>query len=202
MTSTVAENDPVDVPPVLLKTTVAPPADKLFPAASRACKVAMTELPETTLADDTEINEFDPDIAPGVTVTVGSVVETEDPPIVPVIVVAVPARTPVNVEVYVPSLLLMTAEKLPVDVPPDLANATVAPPEVKLFPAASRLVRVTVIPAPETTDADETEITDVAELASPGDTVTVGIADKTVLPPIVALSVVGVPAKTPVKTAE
>lgn len=59
-----------------------------------------------------------------------------------------------------------------------------------------------MIPAPETTELDETEITEVAELARPGETVTVGIAVKTVLPPIVALNVVGVPAKTPVKIAE
>ena len=90
---------PVEVPPVREKTTVDPPVDKLFPAASRACKVMLMEFPEETVADDKLINEVAVEIVPGVTVIVGSVVVTAVPPMVAPMVVAVPASTPVNVAV-------------------------------------------------------------------------------------------------------
>ena len=49
---------------------------------------------------------------------------------------------------------------LPVLVPPDAVNATVAPPAVKLFPAASLACSVSVTALPEATVPLETDTTD------------------------------------------
>ena len=97
--SVVAPTDPVEVPPELLKTTVDPPLVKLFPAASFACKVNVTALPEATVLEDTDASEVFVEITPGLTVTVGKVVETKVPPMVARMVVAVPDTKPVKVAV-------------------------------------------------------------------------------------------------------
>lgn len=88
---------PVDVPPLRLNTTVAPPVVRLFPDASLACKVRVTVEPEFTVAEDTLIKEVLAEMPPGLTVTVGMVVVTGDPPMVAPIVVALPATRPVKV---------------------------------------------------------------------------------------------------------
>jgi hypothetical protein len=92
---------PVLVPPDAKKTTVAPPAVRLFPAASFPCSVSVLVLPDATVPLDTLTT--DPvaavEIAPGVTVTVGSVDVTAAALMVAWIVVAVPARTPVKIAV-------------------------------------------------------------------------------------------------------
>lgn len=69
------------------------------------------------------------------------------------------------------------------------------------LPAPSFAVRVSVTLLPELTVADETLSTEVHELIVPGVTVTVGIVVVTATPPIVALRVVAVPAKIPVRVA-
>lgn len=99
MASVVAEIDPVDVPPVRVNTTVDPPAVKLFPAASFAVKLRVTVDPEETVPLETEMTDWVGEMPPGMTVTVGKLVDTEDPPMVAWSVVAVPDRTPVKVEV-------------------------------------------------------------------------------------------------------
>ena len=44
---------PVLVPPLTAKTAVAPPVVRLFPAASFACSVSVTALPDATVPADT-----------------------------------------------------------------------------------------------------------------------------------------------------
>ena len=95
--SLVAEIDPVEVPPEFVKTTVEPPEVKLFPAASRPCKVRVMLAPELTVELDTLTTDCASEITPGVTVTVGSVDVIATPPMVPVIVVDVPLTIPVKV---------------------------------------------------------------------------------------------------------
>ena len=51
--SVVAPMVPVLVPPLWLNTTVAPPVDRLLPAASFAWSVSVTALPDATLPADT-----------------------------------------------------------------------------------------------------------------------------------------------------
>lgn len=87
------------MPPEREKATVLPPADKLFPAASRACIVSVMELPEATVFEDTEISEVTVEITPGLTVIVGRLVVTAVPFTVAPMVVAVPASTPVKTAV-------------------------------------------------------------------------------------------------------
>jgi hypothetical protein len=95
-----AENEPVEVPPLRLKTIVELLVVKLFPAASLAVKVTSTLEPELTELDATVTSDCVVEIVPGVTVMLGLGVEvTGDPLMVPLMVVAVPARTPVKVEV-------------------------------------------------------------------------------------------------------
>ena len=62
--------------------------------------------------------------APGVTVIVGSELETALPPMAEVIVVAVPAASPVKIAEYVPFPLSVTEPIDPVLVPPELPKAT------------------------------------------------------------------------------
>ena len=97
--SVVAPIVPVLDPPEAVKTTVEPPVVRLFPAASLACKVSVSLLPEATVGLDTLTVEVVTETGPGVTATVGSVEVTGEPPIVAPIVVAVPASTPVKVAV-------------------------------------------------------------------------------------------------------
>jgi hypothetical protein len=142
--------------------------------------------------------------APGTTWMVGSVEETVVPLIVPVIVVALPASTPVNVAVYAPFAWSEAGVgvMVPVLLPPPTPNPTVSPPEVRLFPAASRAWSVSVVALPELSWLAPTVMLEVTAEAVPATTVTVGSVDVTGFPPIVALMVLAVPTFTPVKLAE
>ena len=88
---------PVLVPPLAVNATTSPPLVRLFPAASLACSVSVTALPDVTVGLETDTVEVAVDTGPTVTVTVGSVEVTAWPPIVAPMVVAVPASTPVKV---------------------------------------------------------------------------------------------------------
>lgn len=90
---------PVLVPPLFVKTTVEPPVVKLFPAASFALNVRVTALPDVTVAEETDKVEVTAEMAPGLTVTVGSAVLTKVPPMVARMLVAVPLTTPVKLAV-------------------------------------------------------------------------------------------------------
>jgi hypothetical protein len=76
----------------------------------------------------------------------------------------------------------------------------VDPPEVTLFPAASFPCKVMATLDPEVTVLLAIARVDVAGEIAPGVTVTVGAVVRTELPPIVLLTVVAVPAVTPVKS--
>jgi hypothetical protein len=93
----VAPTVPVLVPPAAENTTVDPPVLRLLPAASLACSVSVTALPDATVPLDTLTSDPAVEIGPTVTWTVGSVLVTAAPPIVAPIVVAVPAVNPVKV---------------------------------------------------------------------------------------------------------
>lgn len=95
----------------------------------------------------------------------------------------------------------VVAPTVPVLVPPVREKATVDPPALKLFPAASLAVSVRLILDPEATVLLDTEITEVTVEIVPGVTVIVGSVVVTGAPLIVAPMVVAVPAKTPVNTA-
>jgi hypothetical protein len=97
--------------------------------------------------------------------------------------------------------LSVTPENVPFEVPPERATATVSPPAVSWFPAASFAVIVTVTPEPEATEPAETPTVDWASETAPGVTVTVGRVEVIAEPPIVAFIVVAVPDTTPVKVA-
>jgi hypothetical protein len=196
--SVVPEIVPELVPPLRVKTTVSPPAVNWFPYASLAVNVRVINEPEATEPLETLTTDCDSEYAPGVTVTVGSVELTGVPFIVEVIVVAVPETVPVNVAVYVPLLLSVTAENVPEAVPPVLENAIDNPPDVRLFPAASFEVSVTVTLEPAPTVPPETLTIDCDTLGPPGVTVIDGKADVTAEPPIVDAIVVAVPDVVPV----
>jgi hypothetical protein len=87
---------PVEVPPLLLKTTVSPPEGMLLPAASFACKVAVMPEPEETEEDERLISEFAREIDPGVTVIPGFTVEIGVPLTEAPTEVTEPAKIPVN----------------------------------------------------------------------------------------------------------
>jgi len=102
----------------------------------------------------------------------------------------------------VPLWLSVTLLKAPLEVPvPPRPKRTVKPPVVRLLPAASLAVRVTVAVVPEAMLAGATETSDCERLAAPGVTVMVGNVEVTALPPIVAVMVVALPAVVPVKVA-
>jgi hypothetical protein len=150
----------------------------------------------------TEIVDCVNDMDPGATVTEGFGTEViVDPLIEALMVVAVPAKTPVKVAEYVPLVLSVTVLNVPVDVPVELEKVIVSPPVVRVLPAISFACTVTVIPEPEATEVVEAVMTEVTGLAGPGSTVTVGKVVITELPAIVALMVVAVPARAPVKVA-
>ena len=90
-------NVPVLEPLVTLNETEAPPARRLFPNASFACSDTDVDAPEATFDAPTVTREFTVEIAPGVTVIVGSVLLTDEPPIVAPIVVAEPDVVPEKV---------------------------------------------------------------------------------------------------------
>jgi hypothetical protein len=202
--SVVAPTVPVLVPPEAVKTTVvSPPEVRLLPAASLACSVSVTALPDTTVPADTLTTDVAVAAGPGVTWTVGSAVVTATPPIVAPIVFALPARTPVKLAVYVPFALSVVAPTVPVLVPPEAEITTVAPPALRLLPAASLACSVSVTALPDATVPLDTLTTDpvAAVEIAPTVTVTVGSVVVTATPPIVAPTVLGVPARTPVKLA-
>ncbi len=168
---------PLLVPPETVKATVAPPIVSAFPAASRACSVSVTVPPAEIVSLDTETVDVAGEIVPGVTVTVGAVVVTGAALIVAPIVVAAPAITPVNVAVYVPLPLSVVAPIVPVLAPPEKVKATVAPPVVMLFAAASFPCNVRVTALPDAT--------------LPADVLIVEVAAE-IIPTAVALNVMGV----------
>ena len=93
------------MPLVLEKRTVNPPAERVLPAASRAVKVTVVEVPDAIESDDTATDDLATDTFPGVTVIVGlGVFVTAALSMVAFIVVALPAISPVKVAVYVPLL--------------------------------------------------------------------------------------------------
>ena len=126
--SVVAEKVPVLVPPDRLKTTVRPPVNKLFPAASFACNETTTCEPDTTLGLAALNNDCESEIGPTVTMSVGSALVIATPAMVALTRVPDPANTPVKVEEYVPSPLSRGGEKVPVLPPPDLLKAIDCPP--------------------------------------------------------------------------
>ncbi len=85
--------------------------------------------------------------------------------------------------------------------PPFVVNKTESPPLETWFPFPSFAVNVSVIVEPEATVDAETEVTEVKTEADAGVTVIVGMELVTAEPPIAALSVVAVPASTPVNVA-
>ena len=97
--SVVAEIVPLLEPPLLLKTTVRPPALCGLPTASRTVKVKVTGEPAAADVDETPIVEFATETEPGVTVSVGKVVVTAEPLIAEVILVAEPEMLPVKLAV-------------------------------------------------------------------------------------------------------
>ena len=143
------------------------------------------------------------DTAPGTTVIVGCVVVTGTPPSVAPIARAVPASVPSKLAVYVPSVLSVTAPIVPSLVPPvPFVNSTNAPPVASAFPAASRAASVSIAVLPDASVAAETVTSDCATEAAPGMTWTVGVADVTGTPLIVAPIARGVPAVVPTYVAE
>jgi hypothetical protein len=97
--SVTAEIVPVEVPPVLENTTVAPPVEIKLLLVSRAVNVTVTAEPEATLAEETVIKELTAEIVPGFTVTVGKLEVSGDEFRVARRVVAVPETIPVKVAV-------------------------------------------------------------------------------------------------------
>ena len=90
---------------------------------------------------------------------------------------------------------------VPVLVPPVPVKITVAPPAVRLLPAASFAWSVRVTAAPEATVPLETLTVDVVVETEPGVTATAGSAVVTAVPPMVAPIVVAVPAVPAVNVA-
>ena len=92
----------------------------------------------------------------------------------------------------------VVAPMVPVLVPPVAVKITVAPPVVRLLPAASSAWSVRVTAPPEATVPLETVTVEVLVETAPAVTVTVGRVLVTAVPPTVAPIVVTVPAATPV----
>src|SRR5262245_55540883 len=153
------------------------------------------ELDDSVMLDWASVN------APGVTVIVGRVDVTGTPPMVAVMVRAVPAVVAVNVAVYVPLPLSEKLVNVPLLVPAPGPNTTLAPPVVSRLPLASLAVSVTVVELLDCKLERPTETADCVTLAAPGVTVMVGSAEVTGLPPMVAVMLRAVPAKTPVNVA-
>jgi hypothetical protein len=151
---------PVLVPPERVKRTVESPVVFRFPFASFAVSVRVTIDPDATVPEEIEIRDWDAEIGPAVTVTVGNVLVTALPPMLALMLVAVPEVVPVKVAVYIPLPLSVVAEIVPLLRPPDRANTTVEPPEMRRFPFKSFVVRVKVTVEPEVTVAEETVMSD------------------------------------------
>jgi hypothetical protein len=170
-----------------------------------ACSVIVEVFPLVTDAELTLTSDVAGEIGPGtgaVTVIVGNVDAIAEPFTVAPIDLAVPAPLAVNVAVYVPFALSVTAPKVPVLVPAPSVNATVAPPVVIAFPAASFSVAVTVVVAPAATVPVPTETVDCTGEGGPGVTVKVGMAVVTAAPSSAAAIERAVPAVVAVSVAE
>jgi hypothetical protein len=89
----------------------------------------------------------------------------------------------------------------PVEVPPLAVKATALPPTLIVFPAASFACRVSVIVPPEAIVVADAVMSEFAKLGTPGVTVIFGMDVPTEAPAMVAVTVAGVPASTPVKLA-
>ena len=91
---------------------------------------------------------------------------------------------------------------VPVLVPLLRVNTTVKPPLVRSFPASSFVRRVSVATAPDANvEADTLTSERPVDAVADGETVMVGGAEVTEVPPMVAWIVVAVPARSPVKVA-
>lgn len=90
---------------------------------------------------------------------------------------------------------------LPVLTPPVWLNTTASPPVVRVLPAPSLAVKVSVTLLPEATELDERVIVDWATEIVPGVTLAVGFVVVIGAPPMVAPMLVAVPARTPVSVA-
>jgi hypothetical protein len=92
----------------------------------------------------------------------------------------------------------VVAEIFPVDVPPVRENTTLLPPVVNVFPAVSWAVRVNAVVVPEAKVVVPTAMVELASDIGPGTTVRLAVP-VILLPEIVALIVVAVPERIPVK---
>ena len=194
-------NVPSLVPPALVNVTVSPPLASRFPAASRAVSVNVSASPDATVLADALTSDCASDTAPGVTVIVGPVDVIAFPLIVAPIVRGVPAVVAVKIAVYVPFALSVVAEMKPSLVPAPVVKSTASPPEVSTLLWASRAVSVTVVLSPETSDDAAVVTVESASDTPPGCTLSVGRADVTGWPSIVAPIARGVPATLPMKRA-
>ena len=199
--SAVSDSVPSLEPAPFVKSTASPPPGSALPRASRAVSVTTAVAPDVSVAVETVTSDWARETAPAVTVTVGNVDVIAWPSIVAPSSRAVPTVVALSVAVYVPSALSVTAEIAPSLVPVPFVMSTVRPPVVNVFPAASRVVSVSVAapPAP-TLDVDTVSVLSASE-SGPGVTDTVGAADVTALPPIRASIWRGVPTTVPVNVA-
>jgi hypothetical protein len=195
--SVVAPIVPALVPPLKVNATESPPVVRLFPLASLAWSWSVAAPPDTTVPAETDTVDWLNETVPTVTVIVGKGDDTAVPPIVACTVAAVPAVPAVKVAVYVPLALSVVAPTLA----PPTVNATVRPPVVKLLPFASLAWSVKVTVFPDATVPAETDTVDWLKEAAPGVTAIVGRVEITAMPPIVACTVVAVPAVPAVKVA-
>lgn len=195
--------EPAALPEPSTITTASPPFPIGFPAASRAVSVTVEPAHTGTVVGDAVTTEVAGDIGPGVTVIDGAVDVTVAPPIVAVMVRGVPAVVPVSVAEYVPSLWSRTLPIVAALVPefaPN-ANVTAAPPVVSPFEASSRNVSVTVVVLPDAIDDWDSESVDWRSDGGPGVTLKVGNGVVSVLPAILAVTILADPATVPVIVA-
>lgn len=87
--------DPVLWPPDVLKATVRPPPDSVFPFGSFAVKVSVVVLLDVTEALPTVITDWESEEAPGTTLRVGRALVIATPAMRAPMEFAVPATTPV-----------------------------------------------------------------------------------------------------------
>ena len=140
-------NDPLLVPlPVRENTTVAPPPVSVSPFESFACSITVTLAPDATVLLESEMVDWEAEIDPACTVTVGNVDEIDTPLIVAVTLFAVPTAVPVNVAWYAPFPAYEVALNVPLLVPlPVTANATVRPDVFIFAPETSFTCKVTCV---------------------------------------------------------
>ncbi len=94
-------------------------------------------------------------------------------------------------------------ENVPQLTPDCFVKTTVSEPDVMIFPAASFLIRVSVVVLPDVNESTPLVRLDCAGLTEPGITVIVGAKPPDIaIPSSFADIVDGVPAVVPVNTAE